>query len=1034
ELDIRALVALLPERLARGAEALGLSGDISAREIVWRPAQDDPGASRRAPATAGAPLLELASAAVSLADLRCTLPLEETGGGEQAREVFLKLSDGAIELAYRAPAQTDSGACALEGTARLRGAAVRLSASFSPAAIRALWAPAPAASQDATSADGQSSRFAAVLTAELSITGLELPTHETFPAFVGSRKLGGALYAAFEDYRPRGKADIHLLLRPPAAGVTNDTAARLEGEIVPRGCACRYKYFPYDTQDVRGRLRLTDGAVLIEDMTARHGPARLVVRGRVNNTHRWTGFEVQIECLSLPLDAALYKALPASYRPLWEEAAPLGLADVVTDVTRPEGDEARGPLKVDVDVQARLLSASLSVADGRRIDHADGSLAIHGGIVTIRDLHGFWDDARVYIDGALRMSGPGPRTDLRIEAYDVPLTEAAGWAAPAGQTGAAAVGGAAAGGDARGPREQPAAGAADRLPPLQLTGLADVIGRVYRTEQGEQRRHLAVHVTSGKLFGADRAQPWNVEAGLLRVRGGRTEVQSLVCTQSGARLAASGILPERDSQTPLTFAVGVQTPAVERLPRQFVPARWTGLVEACGPSGAADLRLALSPTSQPENSEFRIQNSEFEAAPGQTAELAARVAQLRPRAFPIELRDCAGLLRFEPGRCEINGASARTGARGQLELPQGVVLWSPEGVVGRFAAAARGLDVSPELIAAAPQRLRSMLTRLAARGEFDLDLPEIELHRDGRGVPDWRLEGELALHGAALRLGVDITDLHAKLAGSCTLDPTGEAEVRGDLTIERGRLAGRAIVGWQGKLERRAGDPWVRLEDLDGELCDGRAHGWVVVNTETAEYELAARLHEIAPAQLFPPAQNSEFRAAAGRAQRPRLEGEVWLRGCGEDGGTRRGGGYLRITQGAFLQMPVLANVFTARVGRPGANAGRSADDAVDRAALRFLWQGHELQLEHIDIRGRSLRLVGTGSWNLRDGTVNLTLWGANPAHWPRIAGVTDFLESAGQELVQYHVEGPLEAPRVTTEPLPRLTDAVRRLIGEGGD
>ncbi|MEW6251658.1 MAG: hypothetical protein AB1716_13515, partial [Planctomycetota bacterium] len=53
ELDIRALVALLPERLARGAEALGLSGDISAREIVWRPAQDDPGASRRAPATAG---------------------------------------------------------------------------------------------------------------------------------------------------------------------------------------------------------------------------------------------------------------------------------------------------------------------------------------------------------------------------------------------------------------------------------------------------------------------------------------------------------------------------------------------------------------------------------------------------------------------------------------------------------------------------------------------------------------------------------------------------------------------------------------------------------------------------------------------------------------------------------------------------------------------------------------------------------------------------------------------------------------------
>ncbi len=118
------------------------------------------------------------------------------------------------------------------------------------------------------------------------------------------------------------------------------------------------------------------------------------------------------------------------------------------------------------------------------------------------------------------------------------------------------------------------------------------------------------------------------------------------------------------------------------------------------------------------------------------------------------------------------------------------------------------------------------------------------------------------------------------------------------------------------------------------------------------------------------------------------------------------------------------------------ASAGRhekaAVADTVDRADVRFLLEGDLVRVQRIDIRSRDLRLVGEGTWDLKDDTVHLALVGANPENWPQVGVLSKLLESAGQKLLQYRVEGTLGSPQVTAEPLHELSATLRALIGEG--
>jgi hypothetical protein len=214
----------------------------------------------------------------------------------------------------------------------------------------------------------------------------------------------------------------------------------------------------------------------------------------------------------------------------------------------------------------------------------------------------------------------------------------------------------------------------------------------------------------------------------------------------------------------------------------------------------------------------------------------------------------------------------------------------------------------------------------------------------------------------------------------------------------------------------------VTLDELSGRLCDGDALGVVQIDPQTSEYELSLTLRDVSLHQLFPPRDPTQ-------PERPGwLGGTVYLRGRGSEATMRRGGGEVRIRGASFLRTPLLASLL-----RAGPREHPAINDTVEQADVRFVWEGSQIELVRVDIQSPDLRLVGEGTWDMHSDALQMTLLGASPQNWPRLAMFTDLLELAGKELIQYRVRGTLAAPTVTAEPLHKLNDALRKLL-KGGE
>ncbi len=107
-----------------------------------------------------------------------------------------------------------------------------------------------------------------------------------------------------------------------------------------------------------------------------------------------------------------------------------------------------------------------------------------------------------------------------------------------------------------------------------------------------------------------------------------------------------------------------------------------------------------------------------------------------PPAFPYDLHDLAGVLRYQNGKLELQDFSARHG-RSALKLAAADVRLSPAGRVwaniGEVSAAP--LEVDAALLKALPNGLRDELEKLNLRGGAELQVKHLVISVPGKGPP-----------------------------------------------------------------------------------------------------------------------------------------------------------------------------------------------------------------------------------------------------------------------------------------------------------
>jgi len=765
----------------------------------------------------------------------------------------------------------------------------------------------------------------------------------------------------------------HYKPRGPVALRWDYTPSGLSGELTSLGAQCRYFRFPYVVRDVHGAVRLADGGVQLDALIGRHGSSRIRADGRLAHTGDWTAFDLQFQGRNVTLDRDLYEALPEEYKAMWRQAAPLGLCDTTVRVTRQEGTREAGPRKPVVSVDAQLLSGSLSVGADMRLEQSDAAFSINHGVLMLHDAHGYVGGGAVRFDGVAQASSDGGAAEqsFHVEASGLPIE-----------------------------RSSMIAGSdSGELGEIRFAGFGDVWGRI-RGGATDADRNFTIRINDGVITGFDPRSQWRNARGWATEANGRQRIISFFAKRGDGTLRVSGAVNKSgQSVAAQDFDLNANDPDIDVLLRSALPHGFSEIREMLGLSGKGALHATIAATR-----------------PHAPVDIHVDAERMHSPGFPFPLRDVSASLSVLSDRVEIHEAGARSGASGSLTLA-GECGLRPETFWCDLRVDARDIELDDALINALPSGLADMLGQSALRGMANLKLARFRV--SAKPDREWEFVGRLDLHDASLRLGLPLESFDGSLDGTCELDRDGRIALEADLKIADGFLAKRAIHEWDARVRRNPDDGWISLEEIRGEVAGGRATGRVRFDPETSRYEASLVLHDVDFDRFFLREADSDRAFRGGR-----LDGRVFVRGRVDDPKARTGGGEFRIRDGSLLSSKVTASVLRAsRKQNPG------IADQVQRALVRFTWRGRTLSFSAIDIQTRSTRFVGNGSWDTAGDQVDLTLVGAAPQDALRLAVITDLLEFAGAQLLQYHVEGPINAPRVIARPLHVLTDPIRKLL-----
>ncbi|MBW7904073.1 MAG: hypothetical protein LC135_13965 [Phycisphaerae bacterium] len=991
-IDLALAAELVPPEWARELRELAVDGHLRVDEAIC----DSRG---------------VASATVRAHGIRLAVPIEDEG--TLAADRWLQVRDGAGVVSVER--REDDGplfAARWNLAASLNGAAAELTGA---AELRP-----PVDPNATTSADAGGASLPAVGGFEIAgrVERLRLPERPLHDGFVYARRLPGPVRAFLDDYRPEGAASISFSFsrQDPSSAPT------IEALIDAHGGRCCYRRFPYPIDDVHGRLRFSAGELHLEALHGRHGSALIRADGRVFGTDQWCGFDLLFRGENVPLDAGLYAALPDREQRLWEHVRPIGLADVVTRVHRPHGSREAGPRAPEVEVDARLLAGGLDIRPDARLHHVSGLLRADDGALTIHAIHGEAQGATFALRGAIGLADdPGQArpvaaaTRVHIEASDYPLIH-----------------------------EQPIIGpAGESLGSIRLAAVADIWGRLEPDRNGPSAGEstgasagvadgrYTILIRDGTLGAFDPDWEWQNLNGWVRLgpdAGPELSLSArheLGCVEVAARLPATAAPPADgaphesapssiraragDAAPSTDLQLRAAGPAIDRILAQLVPQRWAAACAALNLRGSGELTADLHPAA---------------AGLAPIMEICLSAEGMQPSPLPLELRDISGRLLLREDGFELSEARATHQSDGGELVLSGKGGWRAPTPWSEMQVSAEDIVLTPVTIRALPEPVARLLEQLSLQGRLGLRFDRLRF--EGGEARAWRINGQVRLTQADMKLGLELRDFAADVDGACRVLSDGRTELSADFALRGGFLAGRPIDYLEGRLDQPLGEDWLSLSGVAGSMCGGQVIASVQINQKTLDYSLSLTLEDLDLDRFLSRGEaGTPGDAEAQRGQRApgRLGGRIWVRRQGSQQ-EPMGGGELRIVGGSLLSTPVSASILDesrrSRLVR--------MSDALNYADLRFLWQGDRVLFTRVDIRTPDRRLVGNGgAWNLRTDAVELTLVAAPPAGAANLGPLTDLLH--GQELVQYRVSGTAAKPRVAIDPLYTLSDALRRML-----
>jgi hypothetical protein len=314
---------------------------------------------------------------------------------------------------------------------------------------------------------------------------------------------------------------------------------------------------------------------------------------------------------------------------------------------------------------------------------------------------------------------------------------------------------------------------------------------------------------------------------------------------------------------------------------------------------------------------------------------------------------------------------------------------------------ARDVVFTEELRKAVPWRVRRLWNDLKPSGRCDLDLRDIVVSRGPGDNSSWKGKGTIALKQAGFTAGTALTDVVGTLNGEAACE--GQFQFDVNLKLQQARVDGRLLTDATARMVRPADSAVLRIENILSKFYSGDLLGEV-------EVDYAKRLPTYGVTLTARGVSLQDFLNAKRRPDEPelklkgRIEGTLALTGQIGNPASRQGSGSVLISDAQIIKMPMILSILQLINFTADSNAFHDA-------LLDFMVDGDDVILERIDLRGKSLSMVGAGRVQATSTAMHLILLVGSPLRLPRVQVLSELLEGVARELIEVHVQGTLEQP-----------------------
>jgi hypothetical protein len=349
------------------------------------------------------------------------------------------------------------------------------------------------------------------------------------------------------------------------------------------------------------------------------------------------------------------------------------------------------------------------------------------------------------------------------------------------------------------------------------------------------------------------------------------------------------------------------------------------------------------------------------------------------------------------------------------------------------------LTIDDALTKALPTDLAALVQSLSLKGKVGVDFSKLS-YRPAAPVagaavphdagstkpaepdgPDIDFAVTISTTGLSGDVGVPLTDAKGSfdLTGKVRRGQLGE--LAGTINADSLTVAGKNATSLKATIAKPSDSSSIQISRIQGTYCSGDLGGDVSVfypDAGPSRYSMSFVLRNADVAQLAP---------GNDKSVKGQLTASLTLEGTSDQPTTRRGRGDVSVTGKDMYHIPVLLSLLQIT------NLSLPINSPFESATASYSVLGQRVAMENITLRGDSMLMQGNGSLDFDTRKVSLTFVTNNP-NWPKLPLVGPLIQSAKDEMLQIHVDGTLQDPRVTASSFDSVTTTVDQVFTGGSN